>query len=130
MKELFGNSCYAYCIAYLSGKSDIKDLTKDVLEGWYKGYIDDDGFVSKPHLFYNYCFGKNLAKDVKKIAVKDLDDLPADGFYIVELKQPNNKDSHFVVVSRIEGKTSLAFDPSGESASWKYQKPISWREFV
>ena len=119
MKELFGNSCYAYCIAYLSGKSDIKDLTKAVLEGWYKGYIDDDGFVSKPHLFYNYCFGKELAKDVVKKPYKPE---PFDQIVCFEY----NGGTHFVVMR--DGK--VKFDPSGDSNSVKYGKPVSVREFI
>lgn len=45
MKELFGNSCLAYCYAAYSTSNfkDIKELTRCVLKGWYAGWIDDDG---------------------------------------------------------------------------------------
>lgn len=119
MKELFGNSCYAYCIAYLSGKSDIKDLTKAVLEGWYKGYIDDDGYVSQPHKFYNYCFGKELAKDVEKPSYRSE---PFDQIVCFEY----NEGTHFVVMR----DNRVVFDPSGDSKSVKYGIPTTVRKFI
>ena len=119
MKELFGNSCYAYCISYLSGKSDIKDLTKDVLEGWYRGYIDNDGFVSKPHLFYNYCFGKELVDDVIKKPYKPE---PSDQIVCFEY----NGGTHFVVMR----DDQVVFDPSGNSNSVKYGIPTTVRKFI
>ena len=119
MKELFGNSCYAYCIAYLSGKSDIKDLTKAVLEGWYRGYIDDDGYVSQPHKFYNYCFGKDLARDVEKPQYKAE---PFDQIVCFEY----NEGTHFVVMR----DNRVVFDPSGNSNSVKYGIPTTVRKFI
>ena len=119
MKELFGNSCYVYCISYLSGKRDIKDLTKDVLEGWYRGYIDNDGFVSKPHLFYNYCFGTELVDDVIKKPYKPE---PFDQIVCFEY----NGGTHFVVMR----DDQVVFDPSGNSNSVKYGIPTTVREFI
>lgn len=119
MQELFGHSCYGYCIAYLSGKTDIKDLTKAVLEGWYKGYIDDNGYVSKPHLFYNYCFGKDLVKDVEKPAYKSE---PFNQIVCFEY----NGGTHFVVMR--DGK--VVFDPYGDSNSVKYGKATTVRKFI
>lgn len=125
MQELFGNSCYAYCISYISGKRDIKDLTTDVLEGWKKGFIDDDGFVSQPHKFYNYCFGKELARDVRKPDYK-----PDQDIFIVEWKNPKG-GSHFTVETSDTLLTDKAlFDPSGSSISRAYNKVISYREFI
>lgn len=119
MQELFGHSCYGYCIAYLSGKTDIKDLTKAVLEGWYKGYIDDNGYVSKPHLFYNYCFGKDLVKDVEKPVYK-----PEPFNQIVCFEY--NGGTHFVVMR----DDKVVFDPYGDSNSVKYGKATTVRKFI
>lgn len=121
MQELFGNSCYAYCIAYMQCKSsDIKDLTKAVLEGWYKGYISDDGYVSKPHLFANMCMGKEcFYSDVRK---PDYKPEPFDQIVCFEY----NGGTHFVVMR--SGK--VVFDPSGNSNSVKYGKPTTVREFI
>lgn len=125
MKELFGNSCYAYCISYLSGKRNIKDLTKDVLDGWYKGYIDDGGFVSKPHLFYNLCFGKDLVKDVQHVPY-----VPTDDEQIVCWEY--NGGTHFVVMKGKDssGSGKVVFDPSGDSNSVKYGKIKNARKFL
>lgn len=119
MEKLFSGACYAYCISWMSGKSDIKDLTKDFLEGWSRGYIEDDGFVAKPHLFYNYCFGRELARDVKILPYK-----PQPFYQIVCWKWKDK--THFVVMR----DDKVVFDPSGDSNTVKYGKIDSIREFV
>jgi hypothetical protein len=119
MQELFAHSCYAYCISYISGKRDIKDLTTDVLEGWKKGFIDDDGFVSQPHKFYNYCFGKELARDVRK---PDYKPEPFDQIVCWE----NGKNTHFVVMRN----DKIVFDPWPESNTVKNGKATTIREFI
>ena len=120
MRALFSGACYAYCISWMSGKSDIKDLTKDILEGWSKGYIEDDGFVSKPHLFHDYCFGKkDVTKDVKKLPYK------SQPFYQIVCWKWKEK-THFVVMR----DNKIAFDPAGDSNTVKYGKIDSIREFV
>lgn len=126
-KNLFSGACYAACISYLSGKDDAIDITRDILAGVEKGYIEDDGFVSAPHLFYNYCFGKKLAKDVvKKIAIKSLAELP-EGEHIVEFKKtPESKESHFVIAN----KSRVLWDPSGNSITVQVGRPVSYRDFV
>lgn len=120
MEELFAHSCYAYCISYMSGKSDIKDLTTDVLEGWKKGYIESSGYVSKPHLFANMCLGKeNFYTDVKK---PDYKPEPFNQIVCFEY----NGGTHFVCMRA----GNVVFDPSGNSNSVKYGKPVSVREFI
>ena len=119
MEELFAHSCYAYCISYMSGKRDIKELTTDVLEGWKRSFIDNDGFVSQPHKFYNYCFGKDLAKDVRKPDYKP-------GPYDQIVCWENGKNTHFVVMRN----DKIVFDPWPDSNTVKYGKPTTIREFV
>lgn len=119
MQELFGNSCYAYCISYMSGKRDIKDLTADVLEGWKKGYISLSGYVSQPHKFYNFCFGKDLCKDVRKPDYKE-----SETEQIVCWEY--GKSTHFVCMQ--SGK--ITFDPWPDSNTVKNGKPTTIREFV
>lgn len=118
LQELFGGACYALCISYLSGKNDTEELSKDVLLGWSKGWIEDDGFVAKPHLFYNYCFGENLARDVE---IRPYVTQPFD--QIVCWKW--GKKTHFVVMR----DDKVVFDPSGDSNTVKNGKPDSIREF-
>lgn len=63
-KELFGNSCYLYCLAYLTGLRQFKEMTKQILEWWYAGYCDDSGFVNSPHK----CIGaKDVSSDIQKM---------------------------------------------------------------
>lgn len=118
MKELFGGSCYAYCIAWLSGNSDIAYLTFEVLNAWNNGWIEDDGFVSKPVEYYNH---------VTHLAVKDVvkeDYKPENFFQIVEWR--NGKISHFVVMRN----DKVVFDPAGFSNTVNRGKPVSIRKFI
>lgn len=129
MKELFGGSCYGYCLAWLFGESnDIKYLTSAVLMGWKKGYIDNDGYVSDPLSYVRLISGKKY-RDVLKVAIDGKEMLPI-GPAIVEMKCPSG-GSHFVVCHRlIDGDVVLDFDPSEVSNSWKAQKFISYRQFI
>lgn len=116
--ELFGNACYAYCIAYMKIKDDdFKTLTKMVVDAYSAGWIDDDGYVSKPHKYYG-------SRDVVKVYIDDLSDLPDGQLCIVEWKW--NGKSHFVVCSRYK----VVFDPWENSDTVKYGKPVSWRKFI
>lgn len=129
MKELFGNSCYGYCCSYVAEvkcnvKPDIHIMTTDFLNGWNKGWIDDDGFVSKP-VQYLASMGLKI-KDIRKTSITKLSDLP-EGIWIVEFKKtPDSKESHFVVCNR----KKVLFDPSGNSITVKVGKPVSYREFI
>ena len=128
MKSLFGGSCYGYCLAYVFGdpeqKDNIKYLTSCFLEGWKRGYIDDEGYVAYPLQYIQMLCGIKY-KDVEKPQIKQLLELP-DGPQIVELKNPFG-GSHFVVCNN---KGELLFDASGESESWKLNLPISYRKFI
>lgn len=126
MKELFGNSCYAYCLAYLFLKiDDIKTLTRLVMEGWWSNFIDNDGFVSKP-LEYVRMLNGHRYKDIKKVAITSLTELP-EGYFIVEYKKtPTAKESHFVIANR----DGVVWDPSGNSITVQNGAPFSYREFV
>lgn len=119
MKDLFGGACYAYCLAYIySDEKDIKSLTKNVLLGWIKGYINNDGFVSQPAKYVNGIAGTNY-KDAVII-----DGLPPnDGKLYAVMWEYNGP--HFVVMRG----NKVMFDPYGDSLTVKYGKPISYRSF-
>lgn len=131
MKELFGNSCLAYCYASLAqhNSSDIKALTRCVLEGWYAGYITDNGYVSKPVDYWNgmQCSKFGRIKDIIKVPIKALSELPSVGSWIVEFKKtPAAEDSHFVIATR----SQVIFDPSGDSNTVRIGAPVSYRKLV
>lgn len=127
MKELFGSSCYGYCLAFLFGKSnEIHFLTRTFLEGWFNGYIDDSGYVSFPISYIKMICGKNFW-EVRKPKINSLSQLPDDGLYIVEWKKtPDSEASHFVVCNR----NGVIFDPSGDSITVQTGKPYSYRLFL
>lgn len=127
MKELFGNSCYAYCLAKLFLKTDnIKTLTRYVLEGWWMDFIEYDGYVSKPLEFIRMLNGHQYI-DIKKVSINNLNELPDDGSFIVEYKKtPTSKESHFVIAN----KDGVVWDPSGSSITVQVGRPFSYREFI
>lgn len=127
MKELFGGACLGYCYAYVAidknnRVASDKALTEAFLNGWLKGYINNDGYVSSP-VDYLKLLGLYV-RDIKKVDIEYLNDLPDDGLYAVEYEL--NGGSHFVVAK----KGSVVFDPSGDSNSVKYGSPISYRKFI
>lgn len=127
MKELFGGSCYGYCIAWLFGEnSTLKFLTSAFLEGWNKGFISDDGWVNNPLKYIRMISGTQY-QDVKKPPIKDKSDIPTEPT-IVEMACPSG-GSHFVVCHRQGKEVVLDFDPSGLSNSWKSQNFISYRVY-
>jgi hypothetical protein len=124
MKELFGNSCYAYCLAYIFGKDkDIKALTARVLDGWYFDYIQEDGFVKKPVDYVKMIDNSLKFRDVKKVPISSLSDIPDGMIGPVEYKYLSG--SHFVVCQ----KGKVLFDPSEPSNSVRNGKPVSYRLF-
>ena len=126
MKELFGNSCNAYCYAALAtGSLNVKTLTRRVLEGWYNEYIEDDGYVSRPVQYFNSMSADRI-RDVVKVSIRKLSELP-EGLWIVEYKvRPDFKESHFVVASR----SGVVFDPAGDSNTVRYGAPVSYRKLI
>jgi len=132
MKELFGNSCYAYCLTKLFLKTDnIKTLTRYVLEGWWMDFIDYDGYVSKPLKFIRLLCGKQY-RDIKIVKINNLNELPEanysnEGYFIVEYKKtPTSEESHFVIAN----KEGVIWDPSGSSITVQVGQPVSYREFI
>lgn len=125
MKELFGNSCYAYCLAYkFANARTMKELTSYVLKGWYDGYIDDDGYVSKPVQYINNtCKATTKVIDVEKPEYKKQSLVEDLNIVMFEY----NDGTHFVVVDK-EG--DVVFDPSGNSLSVRYGVPTSIRKFI
>ena len=126
MKELFGNSCLGYSYARLIKQTDDAFiLTSYFLEGWAEGFIEDDGYVTRP-LGYLRLLG-NGAKDVQKVEINKLSDLPDNREYVVEFKiKPDAKASHFVVAT----KDKVVFDAAGDSNTVKYGSPVSYRKLV
>lgn len=123
MNELFSNSCYCYCLCRkFLGTNNIKTLTKYVLEAWYMGYVNIDGYVSKPLDFIRLLCGKQY-RDVKHVPISSLSELP-EGEWIVEYVY--NGNSHFVLAN----KDGIIFDPAGNSNTVRNGKPYTYREYV
>ncbi len=127
MKELFGNSCYAYCLAYkFANARSIKELTSCVLHGWIAGFIDGDGFVSDPVNYVNQTcreYVRPMIRDVQKPDYKKENLIEDVNIVMFEY----NGGTHFVCMNK-EG--DVIFDPSGDSKSVKYGIPVSIRKYI
>lgn len=121
MKELWGNSCYAWCLVWLFyEKSEITNMMNQITKGIEKKYIDYPScWVREPVKFVNMLLGSSRFRDVEKVYSQP----PYNDPTIVEWI--NGKQSHFVVMQ--EGK--VIFDPSGDSKTVRNGKILSWRKF-
>jgi hypothetical protein len=121
MKELWGNSCYAWCLVWLySENTELTNMMKDIIKGIEKKYIDyPDCYVREPAKFVNMLLGFPRFRDVEKVYSEP----PKSVTTIVEWV--NGEQSHFVVMQ--EGK--VIFDPSGDSKTVRNGKISSWRRF-
>lgn len=128
MSTLFGNACYAFTIAWIYSEPEIRDniiyLTYDVIQGLTNDFIEMDGFVKAPHKYANMCIGEKKFKDVEKVKISSLDDLPVNGTFAVEFNYGTKK--HFVACE----KGKVVFDPWENSETVKYGKPTSYRKFI
>lgn len=125
VENLFKNACYAACLSFYFREIGFNwiEITKDILHGVEMGYLTEDCYVKAPTLYIRAICGTKY-KDVEKINIKSLDELP-DGNWIVEMKSKTG--SHFLITNN---KSELIFDPSGKSESWKMNQPISYRKYI
>lgn len=135
LERFWHNACYALCLAWINTEPEVRDdlyyLVMDVIAGWHNGYIEDDCYVAKPHKYASMCLGKeNYYKDVEKVPLKNLEDLPETGEWAVEWKCPSG-GSHFTVENRQSILTDEPlFDPSYLSKSRKNKEAVSYRRFI
>ena len=135
LEKFWHNACYAMCIAYVNMDSVVRNdlyyIVMDVVAGWNNGYIEDDCYVAKPHLYATMCRGEEkYYMDVEKVPLNKLEDLPDEGEWIVEWKCPTG-GSHFTVETRNTIVTDEPlFDPSYLSNSRKNKQAISYRKYI
>lgn len=126
-QDFFGSACYAASLAYIFDEQtryNFCAMTSDILRGLSQHYIDPDGFVSQPHKYVNCISGCTNYKDVEKVKITSLNDLPDTGLWTVEFNYGMKK--HFLVCS----KNKVVFDPWENSETVKYGKPTSYRRFI
>lgn len=123
MAAFFKGTCYAYCITKLfRPEMRLPNIATCILYGWDKGLIEDDGYVSFPIKYITDVLGIKDYKGVKKVLIDSIENIKEPT--IVEYSY--NGNTHFVIVKN--GK--VIFDPSGDSNSVKYGKPVSYREYI
>lgn len=122
-KDFFGGICYAFCICK-KFRPDLSDqaIALLTLQGWNEGFLDDDGYISKPLEFIKLVSGKSF-RDINKVDYSK-EELTED-INIVMFEY--NDGTHFVCMNK-EG--DVIFDPSGNSNSVKYGIPTSIRRYI
>lgn len=125
-KKFFSGVCYAFCLVK-KFKPDASDaeIARDVLDGWDVGYLDDDGYVSKPVQFINYII------EPEDIDVIDVAKVPYSLENLTEEQNivmwEYNGGTHFVIMDK---NGDVTFDPSGDSKTVKYGIPVSIRKYI
>lgn len=120
--NLFQNSCLAMSYAYIANISQIPIF---VLTGNDKGFIENDGYVRYPVKYLALC--GVYVRDIEKVPIKSLNELPKEGMFVVEYKiEPNAKQSHFVVAT----SEMVVYDPTEDSSTVKYGAPVSYRKLI
>lgn len=125
-KKFFGGVCYSFCLVKkFKPQASDAEIARDVLDGWDVGYIDDDGYVSKPVQFINYIIEPEgiEVRDVAKVDYS-LENLTEEQNIVM---WEYNEGTHFVIMDK-EG--DVIFDPSGDSKTVKYGIPVSIRKFI
>lgn len=135
LENFWHNACYALCISYVNVdavvREDLYYHVMNVIAGWNNGFIDNSCYVAKPHKYATMCRGEEkYYKDVEKVPLNKLEDLPEEGEWIVEWKCPSG-GSHFTVETRQTILTDEPlFDPSYLSNSRKNKQAISYRRYI
>lgn len=125
-KKFFSGICYAFCLVKKFRPSvSNAEMAKTALDGWDAGFIDDDGYVSKPIQFINECIfhGVRTISSVEKVdfSIHALEDKEN-----IVMFQYNN-GTHFVIMNQAG---DIIFDPSGNSNSVKFGIPASIRKYI
>lgn len=127
-KKFFSGVCYAFCLVkkFKPYSASDAEIAREVLDGWDAGYIDDDGFVSKPVEFINNIIEPEMLGeiiDVKKVDFKK-EEL-TENMNIVMWEYDDG--THFVIMNQ---SGDVIFDPSGNSNTVKYGIPVSIRKYI
>ena len=99
-KSIANGSCLALCLAKLVEPEGTRDsqLMQDVIMGWRKSYIEDDGYVRNPEDYMMLIDTYHRKWHYKKVSVEGLEDIP-EGKTVVALYSINGKDGHFVLAT-------------------------------
>ena len=128
VENLFKNACYAACLSFhFRNMQELNwiQITQDILDGLKLNLLDSDCYVRFPIKFIELLC-KTKYRDVVKVSINNLSDLP-EGDWIVEYKKtPDAKASHFVVAN----KKGIVFDPSGNSVTVQVGKPFTYRKYI
>lgn len=94
----------------------------NVILGWRKSFIDDDGTVCLPVKYLSLINGGQWKVEIKNLPRKALADLPDEKDYVV-FYSIDGKNGHFVVAN----KRGIVFNPLDYSNNVIKGKPINYR---
>lgn len=117
-------SCLALCLAKIVEPRALQsNLMMDVILGWRKDYIGDDGYVCKPEEYLNLIDPLHREWSYRIVNIKSLGDIP-EGETVPVLYSKNGKTGHFVLADN----KGIVWNSLDNSINVKEGKPISYRE--
>lgn len=122
--EIAKGSCLALCLAKIVEPNPLQSqLMMDVILGWRKDYIEDDGYVCKPKEYLNLIDPLHREWSYRIVNIKSLEDIP-EGQTVPVLYSKNGKTGHFVLANN----KGIVWNSLDNSINVKEGKPISFRE--
>lgn len=117
-------SCLALCLAKIVEPNALQSqLMIDVILGWRKDYIEDDGYVCKPEKYLNLIDPLHREWSYRIVNIKSLKDIP-EGLTVPVLYSTNGKTGHFVLANN----KGIVWNSLDNSINVREGKPISYRE--
>lgn len=122
--EIAKGSCLALCLAKIVEPDALQSqLMMDVILGWRKDYIEDDGYVCKPKEYLNLIDPLHREWSYRIVNIKSLGDIP-EGETVPVLYSKNGKTGHFVLANN----KGIVWNSLDNSINVREGKPISYRE--
>lgn len=117
-------SCLALCLAKIVEPDTLQSqLMMDVILGWRKDYVEDDGYVCKPEKYLNLIDPLHRKWSYRIVNIKSLGDIP-EGQTVPVLYSIDGKKGHFVLANN----KGIVWNSLDNSINVREGKPISYRE--
>lgn len=117
-------SCLALCLAKIVEPEALQSqLMMDVIMGWRKDYIGDDGFVREPEKYLNLIDPRHRKWSYRIQDIDSLEDIP-EGETVPVLYSIDGRNGHFVLADN----KGIVWNSLDTSINVRDGRPVSYRE--
>ena len=117
-------SCLALCLAKAVDPDALQSqLMIDVILGWRKDYIGDDGYVCEPEKYMNLIDPRHRKWSYRIQDIDSLEDIP-EGETVPVLYSIDGKRGHFVLAN----SKGIVWNSLDTSINVRDGRPVSYRE--